>query len=130
MTAVPDDARSVVSKFYSLLSHGEADAIAELVADHFGEEARLSRPESLPGGGTISGAPIIAKFMRKAAGAAKGLQLKQLHIASDTGTVHAFAVVELTIGTPTTAIEWWVFEAGVVTSLSAYYWDTAAIIAR
>lgn len=125
-----DDARSVVSDFYSSLSRGESDAVAELVTTRFSDGATLARPESLPGGGTISGAPTIAKFMRRAADAAKGLQLRQLHISQDNGAVQAFAILELSLGSSTTAIEWWTFESGAVTSLTAYYWDTAALLAR
>jgi hypothetical protein len=41
-----------------------------------------------------------------------------------------FAEVSLNLGgTATSAVEWWTFNSGQVSSLRAYYWDTAAILA-
>jgi ketosteroid isomerase-like protein len=130
MTTTTHDAATVVSNFYSTLAAGDPDKVAELVGEHFVADATLVRPESLPGGGTLQGAAKIAKFMRAAASHARGLRLKELHTAPGDGVDHVFAVVEVNFGAPTSAIEWWVIEPGGVRSLTAYYWDTAALTTR
>lgn len=129
MTVSIEEARDAVSAFYTKLADGDADGVAGLVTSLFADDAVLSRPESLPGGGKIGGAAKVVKFMRAAAGAAKGLRLRQLHVAAKGDEVHAFAIVDVTVGTPTSAIEWWVFGPSGVTSLTAYYWDTAGLLA-
>ncbi|MCV7032529.1 nuclear transport factor 2 family protein [Mycobacterium sherrisii] len=124
------DPAAVVTDFYAALSRGEADAAAELVVEHFNDDATLSRPESLPGGGVIEGAAGIARFMRAAASQVRGLQLRETHVAPGDGTVHVFAVLELSLGATTSAIEWWVFDSGGARSVTAYYWDTSALMGR
>jgi hypothetical protein len=123
-----EDPATVVAEFYTTLAGGQPDDVADMVVRYFAKDATLARPESLPGGGTVHGAVKIAKFMRLAASQAKGLRLSQLHAAVNGEAVHVFAVVELDVGKPTSAIEWWVFDTRGVKSLTAYYWDTAALI--
>jgi Ca2+-binding RTX toxin-like protein len=129
-TAVGTDAVARVREFYDLLLRGRGDDVAQFVEANFAEDATLSRPESLPGGGSLTGAKGIAKFMRAAASAVAGLTLRSVHQAPSSNEVSVFAEIALNLGpTATTAIEWWTFTGEEVTSLRAYYWDTAAILA-
>jgi hypothetical protein len=132
MTDAPDaDAAAVfVKTFYDMVAAGRGDDVAALVEKGFAPDASLSRPESLPGGGLVSGANRIAKFMRLAAPAVSGLQLRSVHVCQAAEEINVFAELQLALGdTTTTALEWWTIRAAQVTSLKAFYWDTAAIIA-
>jgi len=123
------DAEARVREFYDLLDQGRGDDVARFVEANFAEDATLSRPESLPGGGSLTGAKSIAKFMRAAAAGVAGLSLRSVHQSPSSNEINVFAEVALTLGgTATTAIEWWTFTPAGVTSLRAYYWDTAAIL--
>jgi hypothetical protein len=127
---VGTDAVARVREFYDLLVHRRGDDVAEFVEANFAEHATLSRPESLPGGGPVIGAKGIAKFMRAAASGVAGLSLRSVHRSPSSNEVSVFAGVALNLfGVATTAIEWWTFTRNKVTSLRAYYWDTAAILA-
>jgi hypothetical protein len=119
-----------VREFYDLLAQGRGDDVATFVEANFAEDATFSRPESLPGGGSRTGAKGIAKFMRAAASGVAGLSLRSVHRSPSSNEVSVFAVVAVNLGgVATTAIEWWTFTGEKVTSLRAYYWDTAAILA-
>lgn len=127
--AVDTTALARVREFYDLLAHGRGDDVAQFVEANFADDATLSRPESLPGGGSLTGAKGIAKFMRAAASGVAGLTLRSVHQSPSSNGVSVFAEVALNLGgASTTAVEWWTFTAERVTSLRAYYWDTAAII--
>jgi hypothetical protein len=128
--AVDTDAVALVREFYDLLMGGRGDDVAKFVEANFADDATLSRPESLPGGGSLIGAKGIAKFMRAAASGVAGLNLRSVHQSPSSNGVSVFAEVALDLGgAATTAIEWWTFTAEGVTSIRAYYWDTAAILA-
>jgi hypothetical protein len=128
--AVHTNAAARVQEFYDLLVQGRGDDVALFVEANFADTATLSRPESLPGGGSVTGAKGIAKFMRAAASGVDGLTLRSVHQSPSSNEVNVFAEVALNLGgTATTAIEWWTFTADRITSLRAYYWDTAAILA-
>jgi hypothetical protein len=127
--AVDTTAVDRVREFYDLLAHGRGDDVANFVEANFADDATLSRPESLPGGGSLTGAKGIAKFMRAASSGVAGLTLRSVHQSPSSNGVSVFAEVALNLGVAsTTAIEWWTFAADRVTSLRAYYWDTAAIL--
>ena len=129
-TTVGTDAAGRVREFYDLLIQGRGDDVAKFVLANFAEDATLTRPESLPGGGPLQGAKSIAKFMRAAASGVAGLSLRSVHHSSSPNEVSVFAHVALNLGeAATTAIEWWTFTGARVTSMRAYYWDTAAILA-
>jgi ketosteroid isomerase-like protein len=127
--AVDTTAAARVRAFYDLLAQGRGDDVAKFVEGNFADDATLSRPESLPGGGSLTGSKGIAKFMRAAASGVAGLTLRSVHQSPSSNGVSVFAEVALNLGgASTTAIEWWTFTAGRVTSLRAYYWDTAAVL--
>ena len=126
---VDTDAVARVRQFYDLLVQRRGDDVAAFVEANFADDATLSRPESLPGGGSLTGAKGIAKFMRAAASGVTGLTLRSVHQSPSSNGVSVFAEVVVNLGgAATTAIEWWTFSAERVTSLRAYYWDTAAIL--
>ena len=128
-SVITANAEARVREFYDLLVQGRGDDVARFVESNFAEDATLSRPESLPGGGSLTGAKSIGKFMRAAASGVAGLSLRSVHQSASSDEINVFADVALTLGgTATTAIEWWTFKAPGVTSLRAYYWDTAAIL--
>jgi hypothetical protein len=119
-----------VGEFYGLLADGRGDEVARFVAANFADNATLSRPDSLPGGGVLAGADRIGKFMRLAASGVAGVSLRSVHETQSSDGVSVFAEVAINLGgVDTTAIEWWTFSSEGVTSLRAYYWDTAAILA-
>jgi hypothetical protein len=129
-SVIAANAQALVREFYDLLVQGRGDDVFGFVEANFAEDATLSRPESLPGGGSLTGARRIAKFMRAAASGVAGLTLRSVHQSPSSNEINVFAEVALTLGgTATTAIEWWTFTSAGVTSLRAYYWDTAAILA-
>jgi hypothetical protein len=129
-SSVGADAAARVKEFYELLGQGQGDDVAGFVEANFAEGATLARPESLPGGGLLSGAKVIAKFMRAAASAVAGLRLDSVHESTSSNETNVFANLALDLGGATTkAIEWWTFADGKVSSLQAYYWDTAALVA-
>jgi hypothetical protein len=128
-SVIAANAEAHVREFYDLLAQGRGDDVASFVEANFAEDATLSRPKSLPGGGSLSGARGIAKFMRAAAAGVADLTVRSVHRSPSSNEVNVFAEVALSLGgTATTAIEWWTFTPAGVTSLRAYYWDTAAIL--
>jgi len=130
MSATDTDQVSRVREFYELLVQGRGDDVAAFVEANFTDGAVLRRPESLPGGGVLGGATRIAKMMRAAAAGVSGLNLRSVHYSQSADGVHVFADVTLELaGNETTALEWWTFTGSRVSSLQAYYWDTAAILA-
>ena len=127
---VAADAVTRVRDFYDLLAQGRGTDVAAFVEANFADDAQVTRPESLPGGGSLTGATAIAKFMRAAASGVADLALQSVHASPSSDGVDVFAEVALSLGgTATSAVEWWTFVAGRVRSLRAYYWDTAAILA-
>lgn len=130
MSTTGTDQVSRVREFYELLAQGRGDDILAFVEANFAADAVLRRPESLPGGGMLAGAARIAKMMRAAAAGVAGLHVSSVHYSESADGVQVFADVTLELaGIETTALEWWTFTGSQVSSLRAYYWDTAAILA-
>ncbi|MDQ1478918.1 MAG: hypothetical protein QOE62_4147 [Actinomycetota bacterium] len=126
----PAAAAALVENFYALLTSGDAAAVAAFVSNNFAADAQLIRPKSLPGGGVRSGVERIGRFMSAAVAGGSGLELRSVHVAPGVGSVAVFAELGLAIGeSNTTALEWWTYTGGRFTSLAAYYWDTAALLA-
>ncbi|ROZ46284.1 hypothetical protein EEB13_18980 [Rhodococcus sp. WS3] len=124
------DLISVVGEFYKGLSEGDTEALARLVEQRFATDAVLSRPESLPGGGDITGTRSITKFTRAAAGSVP-ISVETLMSSETDDGAHIFVEVSILIGrTPTRALEWWTFDGSQVSRLQAFYWDTAALVSN
>jgi ketosteroid isomerase-like protein len=116
----------IAARFYDAMASGSVEDLEEALSENFVDEATLSRPESLPGGGVLAGRPAIAAFLRRAAGKAP---LAVNRIMTDASGANVFATVTITLaGQDIEAIEWWSFEGGSVVSIRAFYWDTAAIV--
>jgi ketosteroid isomerase-like protein len=116
----------VVRSFYQAMGAGDVDSLRRVVSETFADSATLARPESLPGGGVLNGAAAIVRFLERAAGKAP-LTVDDVVVADDGQQV--FATVTIVLGgNKTTALEKWVFDAGRVVSIRAFYWDTAAML--
>ncbi|MCG7632817.1 nuclear transport factor 2 family protein [Gordonia McavH-238-E] len=112
--------------FYSAMANGDVPLLERVIAEDFAAAATLARPESLPGGGVLNGPEAIVGFLRRAAGKAP-LVVDDISVADDGSRV--FATVTITLGgTKSTALEQWTMDDGKVTSIRAYYWDTAAML--
>ncbi|TPG32394.1 nuclear transport factor 2 family protein [Mycolicibacterium hodleri] len=124
------DARSLVIEFYDALAAGDVSAVVAIVEANFADDAVLTRPKSLPGGGQTAGAGRIARFMKGAASAGLPVQVVGVYGASAGDGTNVFADVTIDMGNgPIRALEWWTFVDGRVTTLQAFYWDTAAMLA-
>lgn len=116
----------IATRFYDAMASGSVGDLEETVRKHFSESATLARPESLPGGGVLSGAPEIMAFLGRAAGK---VPLVVNKLVADESGENVFASVTITLaGRDTEAVEWWTFTGERVASIRAFYWDTAAML--
>lgn len=124
------DVGSIVTGFYEALTAGDVDSVVAIVEENFADDAVLTRPESLPGGGATAGAGRIARFMKGAASAGLPVQVGGVYAASAGDGANIFADVTIDMGRgPVRALEWWTFVDGKVVTMQAFYWDTAAMLA-
>ncbi|MFD8098490.1 hypothetical protein ACFV24_03065 [Nocardia fluminea] len=124
---MPLDLKRAAETFYRAMAAGDVSELTELIETSFADTATLSRPESLPGGGARTGRDRILRFLEQAAGRAP-LKVHQLEI--NTAGTELFACVEVMLGADSaTALEWWTSDGTSVTSVRAFYWDTAAMVA-
>jgi ketosteroid isomerase-like protein len=131
LSPTPSD---VVRAFYGAVVRRDAEAIADLVATSFHEDAAITWPDSLPYGGRVEGARRLAKLFAGMAASAVPVGPDGLEITSvvDGGdqVVAQLAFQWRAPGSaeaiPSSALEIWTFEAGLVVDIRAYYWDTAA----
>lgn len=121
--------REFIASYYAALGDGRGDDVAAMTRERFAAGASLRRPESLPGGGTIEGADRIARFMQRAAGAVADLTVRSINADTEGDSIDVFVELELSLGSPTRAIEHWVVRPDGVASVTAFYWDTAATLA-
>lgn len=126
----------VVRSFYDALRDRDVERLGQLVAAHVHEDAVLHRPESLPGGGRTVSARRIGRFFAFAAtvvdGPVDATEMRVESVTTGRQEDQVDVVVRLAMtydATPTTAVEWWAFRDGRLQTLSAYYWDTAAMLA-
>lgn len=116
----------IATRFYDAMASGSVENLEETVRQHFSEEAILARPESLPGGGVVSGASAIMAFLGRAAGK---VPLAVNEIVTDGAGANLFASVTITLaGRDAEAVEWWTFKGTRAVSIRAFYWDTAAMV--
>jgi ketosteroid isomerase-like protein len=121
---------SVVTGFYRALWHGDAEAAAQLVNDHFAADAELIRPGSLPGGGTLRGVRAIVAFVRAAVSSGAAIELDRV-LASTVGEqTDVIAALSLNLGhAAMPVLERWTFVGDRASRLQAFYFDTAAMVA-
>jgi ketosteroid isomerase-like protein len=131
------DLRSMVEEFYGALAARDVAGVERVIDANFADDVTLTRPESLPGGGTLEGADRVKRLMSAVAGAQGGpldpAQLRIERVLESTGEDADDVGVELSFswnGTPTTSFEWWVVRDLKVTEIRAYYWDTAMMLGR
>jgi hypothetical protein len=132
--AEKSDLRLIVESFYDALRARDGQLVAEIVDEHFAQDAILRRPESLPGGGVTAGAEKIKRFMVAAATMDGPLDISRLDVhqilehAGDDGE-HVVVDVRFPIpGGTVNALEWWILRDLKVAEIRAYYWDTAAMV--
>jgi hypothetical protein len=124
-------ARSVVERYYSLIDASNVEGVDAFVVDTFSADSSVSRPESLRGGGRLAGLERVRRFSRSAAAHSGGPGAMRVGAVFERLTENGMdLVVELQfrIGDVwSRALEWWTFEEGLVVSIQAFYWDTAAL---
>ncbi|MEX5635368.1 nuclear transport factor 2 family protein [Parafrankia sp. FMc2] len=127
----------VVRAFYDALNRRDVDGLTALVNGSFDEAAVLELPPSLPYGGRVAGVAKLRRMFAAMAGgqAVVGPRVVEVEriVGGDDSVV---AVLAFDWGPPgggdaiaSGASELWSFRAGKVTSIRAYYWDTAALVA-
>lgn len=132
MSEQPSD---VVRAFYQAVRDRDGAALEALVAASFDADAAVEWPAGLPYGGRVEGRDVLRKIFGGMAGAASPVGPDNLELASiiDGGSqVAAQLTFDWKFGgdsIPSGALELWTFDAGLVTEIRAYYWDTAACVA-
>lgn len=126
---------ALVRNFYTALAKKDAEILAELVTEHFAEDASLTWPDSLPYGGTVAGAKKLQRLFQGLAGAPAAIGPGNLAVAGIVDGGDSVAA-DLTFdwyvpGTsdfvPSGALELWRFVDGKVSTIRAFYWDTAEL---
>jgi len=128
---------SVVRSFYEAITNRDAAVIAHLAEHVFAPDIRLVMPESLPYGGTVTGAATLGTMFTRMLGAPAPVGATKIVVADivDAGDLVA-ARIEFdwypprgAEPVPSGALELWRFTGDRVTDIAAYYWDTAALVA-
>lgn len=124
----------IVRSFYSAVAGRDARRLQELVVDHFADHAALEFPQSLPYGGRVESARILAKVFVGMASAPvrvgpQAVSVSDLVVDGDIVVARVtfdWFAAGLDEGLPHSALEMWRFEEGKVVEMTAYYWDSAA----
>jgi ketosteroid isomerase-like protein len=128
----------LVRSFYRAVAGRDGDSVAALVGEHFGEDATLRLPDSLPYGGIVGGRRRLERVFRAAADATDPVGPTALEVLDIVEGAHRCAVqLRFDWRAPagggvvpgTGAVELWTFAEGRVQDITAYYWDTAACVA-
>lgn len=128
---------AVIEAFYVAVARGDAEALGALVDDHFAGDATIDLPPSLPYGGQFTGAQRLRAMFTGMAGSDARIGPDAFELVSITGDGERVAA-ELSFdwyppgkpdGVPSGALELWSFEDDKVSTIRAYYWDTAALAA-
>lgn len=126
----------LVREFYRAVAEKDAAALDALITAAFDEDARVVFPDSLPYGGTVSGAAKLARMFTRMASSPVPVGAADLVLVDlvDGGSRVA-ARIEFAwyapgseVGIPASALELWTFAGARVREIRAYYWDTAALI--
>jgi hypothetical protein len=123
---------AAIEAFYRALFTRDGEHVGELIDEHFADDVVLQRPESLPGGGRVAGAPRVRRFMTAAATIEGGpIDVASMTIVRIIEGAGGEVAVELGFefdGTPMSALELWTLRDRKVHDIKAYYWDTHAMI--
>lgn len=128
----------VVREFYRAVTAKDGVGIKELIENHFSDDVTIVWPESLPYGGSISGAGKLARVFGRMAAATEPAGASDMVVVDVVdGGDRLAARLEFDWYAPgskeaisTGALELWTFTAGRVSEIRAYYWDTAACAAH
>lgn len=121
-----DSPEAIARRFYDAMQSGDVSALNTVVNEDFADGAVLQRPESLPGGGVVTGREKIAAYLGRAAGKLP-LVVNQI-IVGESGS-ELFASVTITMpDREYEALEWWTLDGATVVAIRAFYWDTAAML--
>jgi hypothetical protein len=132
------DRAALIREFYSALSEKHAAAIGRLVEQSFSSEVTLVLPDSLPYGGTVTGADRLGRmFVRMASMPVDIGPVRPVVTDIVNGGERLAVQLEFDWYAPgvpdplrSSALELWTFDgAGLVREIRAYYWDTAACAA-
>jgi ketosteroid isomerase-like protein len=132
---VKQNSTDIVTDFYRAVSAKDAAALAATIDAHFADDAAIEWPPTLPHGGRIEGA---RKLRAVFAGIAKPdapagvTNLDLVCAVGDNADVAAWITFDWKHPggalAPNSAVEMWRFDdAGKVTEIRAFYWDTDAI---
>ncbi|MGV0735056.1 nuclear transport factor 2 family protein [Mycobacterium syngnathidarum] len=123
--------------FYAAISAKDAVTLQHFVEERFTSDTRISWPESLPHGGSVTGKDRLAKIfggmsLPSAPLGVSKLELIDLIDGGDRMVAHLefewfVRVGESTLSMPTSALELWTFRDDSVDEIRAYYWDSAAM---
>lgn len=122
--------------FYDALTSKDGAAVSELITTSFADDATIHLPESLPYGGTISGRESLARTLGAMASMPRPVGPSEPVITdlatADNGIVARVEFDWFAPGSETSvrsnALELWTFTEGLVQSMRAFYWDTAALV--
>lgn len=132
---MPQRPIDIVTNFYTAISAGDADTVAETIDTHFAEDAAIEWPPSLPHGGRVEGnrrLRAIFTGIAKPGATAGATNLKLVRAIGEGDDVVAWITFDWKhpgseVGTPNGALELWNFSDGLLRDIRAYYWDTASI---
>ncbi|MBO0727867.1 MAG: nuclear transport factor 2 family protein [Acidimicrobiaceae bacterium] len=126
----------VARAFYAAITARDGEALERLLDAHFHDDAAVALPESLPYGGRVSGVRRLQRMFGALAGdpvPAGPVSLRLDNLVAEGE--HVVALVSFDWqppggGTPvaSSASELWTFRGGRVAEISAFYWDTAALV--
>lgn len=133
---IEETSGDAVTRFYAALAAKDPDAVRAFVAKYFADDVVLVLPGSLPYGGRVEGARRLAGMFAHVAAATptEGVQNLRLVTAVDGGSQIAahltFDWAPADGGQPfaSSVLELWTFDGGVVISIEAFYFDTAALV--
>lgn len=131
MSTSPPD---IVRAFYDAVIRRDADAITDLVTTSFREDAAITWPDGLPYGGRVEGARRLGKLFAGMATSVvpvgpDGLEVESIVDGGDQVVAQLgfqWRAPGSTDSIPSSALELWTFQDGLVAEIRAYYWDTAA----
>lgn len=131
------DEVATVEAFYRAVGSRDAVSVARIVEARFAPDASITWPDSLPYGGTLSGAPVIAKVLSRAAtasGVGGPANVQLLEVIGDGQRIAARVAFDWSASgdspsISTEAVELWSFTDGTVTAIHAFYWDTHRCLA-
>lgn len=128
---------AVVERFYAAVAGRDVEAIGAVLDEHLAEDVVFEWPPSLPYGGRVQGADRLRAMFSAMAGSDVKVGPDALTVSSITASDDQVAAEVSFVWYPpgkdesvqSGAFELWTFEGTQVSSVRAFYWDTAALVA-